>query len=274
MNKNRFFGICAIVSGLVLCFAGIRLVLKPAEYEAAVKIEINPQYPPGSLVPYDPYFIETEFGMMKGDIVLSNVVEDLNLDTEFGKQYADGRKIGISETIKMLRSRIYIVSIRNTRLVEIRVRDENPNEAAAMANGVAQAYRDYRQDLYYREMEQGIEKLEGQYQEEGTNIAQMEANLQHLAKDSNLTNFDLPDSILKSKYLTYYQTRTELSDQESLHRHLEKIIGEDRVAPASPFITVVAPAVPPRNPVGPNWRVVVVCLVFGLVITGCGFYSL
>ena len=277
MNKNCLFGFCAILAGIALVMAGLWLLLKPAEYQASVTIKIEAQYPPGTYQPYDPYFLETEFKIIASDNVLSNVVETLNLETVFGRRYGygNGQKIDNREAIKLLRRRIDILPIQNTWLTEIQVRDEDPNEAARIANAIAAAYHDYRIDVSRREMASGIKMLEGGYQEEATNIMRMEANLRRLAKESNLTNADLPDAILRSKYLSYYQAKMELNGQEDLHNQLAKIIDQDRAAagqPLNPIIAIVASAVPPQNPIARNWWVVAVCLGCGLVFVGRGFY--
>ena len=259
MNKRPLFGICASLVGLALFVVGIRLLLKPAEYQATVKIEINEDIgyvKPGSEGSvYDPYFIETELSTIRGDVVLSNVVQALNLNIGWGKRYAGGKELSTDETIKLLRYRMRIDLLPNTRLAEIQVRDESPDEAARLANTIAEAYRNYRIDLHRREMDLGIKKLEETYEEQATNIVNMETNLEHIAMESNLTNSDLPDAILQSRFPNYYGSKMELEKQEDLHKHLKSVIDEDKtiaVFPRSALVTVVNPAVPPKTPVGPN----------------------
>jgi uncharacterized protein involved in exopolysaccharide biosynthesis len=270
MNRNRIFGFSAILVGFALCVVGLRLLLNPAEYQAVVKIEIEPDYGPGPM-PYYPYFMETELMAMRGEIVLSNVVQSLNLNSEWGRRYGNGDKLGTDETIELLRRRISLDAERNTRLIDISVTEENPDEAAQIANAIAEAYRNYRMDLHRLEIAVGIEKLQETYEQETTNIGAMEANLQRLATESKS---DPTNEILRSKD---NRAKTELSNQEALHKLLEEKIEADKAGdgmPKSPLVTIVTPAVRPVRPVGPNRWMGATCVLCGLVITGCGLYSL
>lgn len=276
MNNNRLFGACAIIPGIVLCVVGLRLLLKPAEYQAAVKIEIYADYGPGP-IPYDPYFLETELMAMKCDMVLSNVVQALDLNTEWGRRYGNGGGLSTENTIDLLRRRIRIDADRGTRLIEISVRDQSPDEAARIANAIAEAYRSYRLEIHRNQMGLGIAKLQKEYQEEVTNIVQMEATLKRLAKVSDLTNTYVSGEILQSRYPVYYKAKMDLRNQENLHTLLEQKIEEDKAHAVTPWVnlvTIVDPAVAPTNPIGPNRWLGVACLACGLVVLGCGFNSL
>src|SRR5687768_5504079 len=44
----------------------------------------------GFLGGYDPYFIQTEFEVIQSEIILGKVIEELNLNTEWGRKYASG----------------------------------------------------------------------------------------------------------------------------------------------------------------------------------------
>jgi len=276
MNKKRLLGLCAILVGLVLVVVGLRLLLEPNEYRATVKIMIRPQYPPGSPVPYQPYFLETELNIIRGGAVLSNVVKALNLNEEWGKRYPNGGAFSTEETVNLLRRRIVIDADGGTELIEISARDNGPDEAARIANAIVEAYKNYRMDLDRREMETGIEKLEKSYQEQGTNIVRMEADLKRLTEESNFTNSSLSDLVLKSRFPAYFQATRKLKEAKGIQKKLATVIEEDRANVQFPFtlVTIVAPAVPPTSADGPNRWFGAVCLICGLLIVACGFYSL
>ena len=44
----------------------------------------------GSMAGYDPYFIQTEFELIQSEVILGKVIEDLDLNREWGKKYANG----------------------------------------------------------------------------------------------------------------------------------------------------------------------------------------
>ena len=143
-------------------------------------------------VPYDPYFLETEFKAMVSEMVLSNVVETLDLNTAWGKRY--GRTLDTAETIKLLGPQIDIENPPNTRLVEIRVTDEDPNEAARIANAIAEAYKDYRIAQHDRQMAAGIKALEEGYVKEEAKISLMQSNLDLLRRQLNIDGNNPPSN--------------------------------------------------------------------------------
>jgi capsular polysaccharide biosynthesis protein len=169
MNLRMIFGLCGLLIGLALCVRGLEILLSPAEYQAVVQIEIEPYSVPdenGDTYFSDPYFIETDLKVMEGGMVLSNVVQTLNLDVEWGKRYANGRELETSEAIDLLRRRMVINADRNTKLIEIGVLDGDPNEAARIANTIVEAYREYRIAQHQQQLAGGIKALENEYQKE------------------------------------------------------------------------------------------------------------
>src|SRR5580698_10997750 len=62
----------------------VTFLTRPA-YSSTAQIEIQPDITsdiPIISTPYDPYFMETELNTIKGDVVLSRVVDDMNLNVE------------------------------------------------------------------------------------------------------------------------------------------------------------------------------------------------
>jgi len=45
---------------------------------------------PGMMAGYDPYFIQTEFELIQSEVILGKVIEELNLNVEWGKKYNAG----------------------------------------------------------------------------------------------------------------------------------------------------------------------------------------
>ena len=53
----------------------------------------------GDTVGYDPYYIQTEFEVIQSEIVLNKVIEDLDLNTLWGRKYANGERLKTSESL-------------------------------------------------------------------------------------------------------------------------------------------------------------------------------
>jgi uncharacterized protein involved in exopolysaccharide biosynthesis len=85
--------------------------------------------------------MQTEFEVIRSPVVLNRVVDSLQLTTAW--RQPTGEKL-THVVLAQLRSRLTLRPIRNTNLIEIDVRDEDPTEAARLANAVALAYQQYR----------------------------------------------------------------------------------------------------------------------------------
>src|SRR5437899_2506539 len=93
---------------------------------------------------YDPYFIQTEFEVIQSEVILGKVIQDLDLNKEWGKKFANGETLKTTETMALLKSRMDLRPVRNTSLIDIRVYSDRPEEAARLANAIAKAYHDHR----------------------------------------------------------------------------------------------------------------------------------
>lgn len=112
---------------------------------------------------YDPYFMQTEFEKIKSKEVLYKVINDefdlegdeaarylnpqgkpLELKKKWAKEYEMERDLTTSEAYQILIKQIDLRQSRNTSLIEIRVFNRDPNEAANIANAIAIVYKEYR----------------------------------------------------------------------------------------------------------------------------------
>lgn len=275
MNARFFCGLAALIIGLLLGARGIELLLSPIKYKATAIIKLEPDWPDvpisdSSDVPYDPYFIETELEAIKSESVLSNVVVALNLDEEWGKHYNHGT-LDMNEAVQLLRWRMEIKVPRNTRLVQIGVWDEDPAQAAQMANGIARAYSNYRIERHRQMMAGGIEVLKTQYQLEAVEVTNMESQLEQLGRQLKVTNPEPSGDVLKA----YFQAKKQLQDRESLHTLLgEKIIQDenDTSIPHQVMVTMIDPADAANVVRSQHRQLGAAFLIGGLGLAGYGFY--
>jgi capsular polysaccharide biosynthesis protein len=131
---------------------------------------------------YDPYFIQTEFEVIQSEVILAKVIEDLALNEEWGKKYNDGKHLRTSETIGLLKQRIDLRPVRNTSLIEIRVASEKPDDAARIANAVAEIYKNYRMEERVRRIEGSIAALEMAYLENNREERSIRAEMAELSR--------------------------------------------------------------------------------------------
>ena len=92
---------------------------------------------------YDPYLIQTECEVMQSEEILGSVITALDLDQEWGRRYGGGAPFQTPETMALLKSRMALRPVRNTSLIAISVSGDRPEEAAQIANEIAQTYQNH-----------------------------------------------------------------------------------------------------------------------------------
>ena len=139
---------------LIAITATVVTFILPESYSSTARIEINPdgsdiQRMGGGMqayasAGYDPYFIQTEFEIMQSEKVLGRVIEALDLNNKWGAKYNGGVPLKTEDTMQLLKQRMSLSPERNTKLIDITIYSEDKDDAARLANGIAQAYQDYR----------------------------------------------------------------------------------------------------------------------------------
>jgi capsular exopolysaccharide synthesis family protein len=195
---------------LVVLTAVIVTYMMPQRYAstALIKVErdisdirgfVDPLYNPG----YDPYFIETEFQVINSEVVLTNVVNELDLMRRWGEKYAGGEPLKMTEALMLLRSRMDLSPRRNTSIIEIRVISEDPQEAADIANAVARSYERYRIEQRKKLSMGGIAVLVDRLEEHQKRIDETQRELDRLRRELQISDVDAagtgPSLLLESE---------------------------------------------------------------------------
>ena len=184
---------------LIAITATVVTFVLPESYSSTARIEINPDvtdiqgmsgmqsaYAP----PYDPYFIQTEFSIMQSEKVLGRVIDALDLNNKWGVKYNGGVPLKTEDTMQLLKQRMGLSPERNTKLIDITVYSEDKEDAARVANGIAQAYQDYRLDLRSTNTMAGIAVLMREFKGEDEEIAALQTNVDQLRKKYNIVDTD------------------------------------------------------------------------------------
>ena len=185
----------------------------PESYASTCRIKVENDVndaPGGNAVtysqsPYDPYFIQTTFEIMQSQLVLSNVIAAMNLNVEWGKKYFNGETLKTTETMEILKGRMSLAPVRNTKLIAITVFSDDKNEAAQLANTIADAYRIYRLQSRKDLASKGLETLNQQYADEENKIQIVQTNIDKLRSDLGIV--DTANSLQYSPTLGYEDLR-------------------------------------------------------------------
>jgi polysaccharide biosynthesis transport protein len=154
---------------------------------------------------YDPYFIQTEFEVIQSEVILGKVIEDLKLNDDWGKKFNNGEKLKTTETMTLLKRMMDLRPVRNTSLIEIRVFSDNKDEAAKLANAIAEAYKDHRLAQRKKLTEGGIGALKERMDEEATNIKKAQQEVDDLRVklkiSETMASGDAPTMLMQAETL-------------------------------------------------------------------------
>ncbi len=167
------------------------------EVESKARIRVEPDtiadikgIAGSSTAAYEPYFIQTTLEEIQSDAVLGKVVDALKLDETWAKN--NGEKLEKEEAIRLLKKRLDLKPVPNTKLVEIGAQSDKPEEAAKIANAVAEAFRTYALESRRQLTLNGVKVLEDQFNQEKEQIRLAQAEVDRLGKESHVGQADQP----------------------------------------------------------------------------------
>jgi capsular exopolysaccharide synthesis family protein len=146
--------------------------LLPETYSSMVKISVEHEmvdvdsrdrgYITGVRPTPDPFFLQTEFQRIQSKPVLYRVIEELNLQEQWGRKYKQPGPLSRERAYGLLRGFINVQQSQNTTLVEINAYSDNKDEAAIIANKVAEVYKTLRGQVHEELIRNGIKALRTQ----------------------------------------------------------------------------------------------------------------
>jgi len=172
---------------------------------------------------FDPYFIQTEFEKIQSQKVLDKVVVRCEL-TEDWKRLNGGNLLDPIEARKILKKSIDIRQFRNTSIIELRAYDRDPRKAQEIAQALAVEYQNHRKDAQTARVKQGIKALEGRKEKTDKQILVMQANVDKLRTDLNISDAAGEDSysIIEPEIVRRYES--ELIDVKGIHTSMSTLL--------------------------------------------------
>ncbi|QHI70293.1 GumC family protein [Tichowtungia aerotolerans] len=175
-----------VITGTVYTFT------LPKIYAAEARIEVNNDnvnldpfsYSPMDGSRYDPYFLRTQYEIIKSKPILYEVINRLNLQEAWGK---DGQNVPKEKAYKILFSSLDVAQSRDTSLIALRARRQDPREAMRIANTLADVYRDQRLDLKYKEMTRSIDALRRELENQQEKVDTAEQQVEELREKLGIT---------------------------------------------------------------------------------------
>lgn len=199
----------------------------PEVYQATVTLEYNPNpaSPLGSAIEdvggqvshflMSREFFETQNLIIQSRTVAERVVERLGLaddPTFFGQEESvDWVPVSSEVAAQHLQSKLSLDPIKNTRLVRLRIRDNDPERAAALANYVAEAYIEKTMEDRLGSTAAAAEWLAQQLDSTRKHLNETELALHEFKKEHNVLSVSLEDgqSLLAEEIREYNERLTD-----------------------------------------------------------------
>jgi len=130
---------------------------------------------------YDPFFVLTQFEIIQSKEVLYKVIDDLKLVQRWNQKY----RLGESRTkaFQVLSKLIDPRNVRSTSIIEINVYSKDKEEAAEIANKIAEVYKAHRDEQRIRLVEDGIKALRAKLAEHNVAVQIANSNANQILKD-------------------------------------------------------------------------------------------
>ena len=183
---------------LVSTTATVITFFQTKAYSSKVRISVEKDVPvmgglekAQSYTPYDPFWLQTEFEKIKSQSVLDLVIKDMKLNELWAKKFnPDGGALTTEETRLYLKRQINVQLARNTTLIEIEVISEDKQEAADIANKIADIYKTSREKQRGDLRGRGINELKKKHKAKEVEIEIMQKSLSDMRTTNSIPDLD------------------------------------------------------------------------------------
>lgn len=190
--KSRKEIILAVV--LLVVLTGIFYTLTmPKIYMANARISVRedaldiPVFERQYMSSFNPFFLKTQYEIIQSRPILYQVIQNLDLQRKWAEKYgAEGGMLRREDAYTILSKSIRVNQYRDTSLIDIQVYSEDREEAARIANEIANVYREQRLMMKRREVKRAVEALENELQKQQDRVDAAEAELERLRREGGV----------------------------------------------------------------------------------------
>ena len=168
----------------------------PKTYSSTVRIKVEKDksdisglFDRQNQTTYDPFFIQDQFEVIQSKVVLYNVISNLNLNVKWAKKYKMDTPLTTQRTFKILQKLIDVRQFRNTSIIEIKAFSDEPEEAAQIANEIANVYKKVRLDLQNEAFTKGLQKYQEKLDEQNRVVQKLQAEVDKLRNELDISDF-------------------------------------------------------------------------------------
>src|SRR5688500_13651503 len=132
---------------------------------------------------YDPYWVQTEFETIQSKSILYQVITNLDLTKKWAERFKQEGELRMDDTYAILKGSVDVRQARNTSLLEISAYSDDPQEAAVIANKIAEIYRESRLSQRLQASARGIETLETEWDKQDKLVKAKQAEVDRMKNE-------------------------------------------------------------------------------------------
>jgi len=191
--RARKLMIVGIFSLVLATTVGLTFLL-PEKFESLVRIRVSKDtdvaglYEGARNTGYDPYFVLTEFEVIKSKSVLYGVITNLNLISRWSAR-ENIPNLSLQRAYYKLLNDMDVRQFRNTELIEVSVRSKDAMEAAEIANTIASAYREERLKKYKEVSEQTAKTFTQTLEEYDERVKALQGKVDTLRMELQISDY-------------------------------------------------------------------------------------
>ncbi|MBV9463404.1 MAG: polysaccharide biosynthesis tyrosine autokinase [Verrucomicrobiae bacterium] len=187
--KSHLVVIVVIFLLVVATTAAVTFLMTP-KYESSALMDVEPQRPTIQLFGteyaqgYDPVFYRTQFQIIQSKDILNPVIEKEKLVDRWSKEYP-----GLTPELAflLLKKMLDVSQLPNTTLIEVSVQSKDREEAAALANRIAEVYEQRRLAEKENEVTQGIRQAKQEQAEQEELVEKLRGEVEELRQKYKIT---------------------------------------------------------------------------------------
>jgi succinoglycan biosynthesis transport protein ExoP len=231
------------VAILVILTGTVYTLMLPNIFASSARIRVSEDAP--SISPfavqqsgyssYNPYFLKTQFEVLTSKPLLYEVINRLNLQQEWG---SDGETLPRDVALAIMQNSVSVFQQRDTSLIVISVKRDDPDEAADIANLLAEVYRDSRLDFANKETRGAIDNIEIAVKEQAQRVVDAEQQVQEIREQFGLAivggeGIDISEMQMQQLEADRMAAQQAMMEKEGILNILESLEDKDLVDSSS-----------------------------------------
>jgi len=184
--------ILAVFLLVVITVTAVTFVM-PEAFSSTARLKVEKDTPDiqlwgmgGGAQSYDPYFLTTEFEVLKSQIILEPVIGRLQLNAKYAERFKSPVPFTRQQSEEVLAKELDVKQYRNTSIIEISATNPDRQLAAEIVNAVAREYQNYREGLRQGMSERGLTTLTNQLADLNAKVDEQQKLVDKLRVDLNV----------------------------------------------------------------------------------------